>query len=213
MNRNHIFLMFVSSIALLSTTLGDEDPFKTESDHNQDVINRVPSSKYLSDEILGAFKESRLDKGVGEAATIIRVTILRNSKDPIMFVLRFISSEKVNLIVKIIHNDNNNQLMTSTPTILVSEGRLKLLKKVLDVANVENLPTMDWRGEEMLDGSRWIFEMAAGKEVILLERRSPLDYPKLDNRLNLDRLSREKNMVSFVSMLWMLADLRDGELE
>ncbi|MBU4461173.1 MAG: hypothetical protein KJ579_11435, partial [Verrucomicrobia bacterium] len=191
---------------------------------------RLTSRDVLTDEILEAFEEPRLDNGFGEA--VIRITVLRSFHAPIMFIfyprredpgepllyvkrLRRVVDEQFIDHRRVRHEDLDfhNQLKLRV-------GQRDALYTILGQADVGNLPSECWQ-RPGLDGSAWIYEFAAEGGSTLLRRRSPIatkDY--LDSLARMDmldqvdilRLAREMNLTTFAMMIWTLSGLDSEEL-
>jgi hypothetical protein len=203
--------MFLFAIALLPNgAIGEDDPFaeppKTEIDRTGDK----KSDKVLTDRLLKAFEEERLDKGTGKGRPVIRITILRSFHAPLMFKwFPGEDGEESFLVVKKLikkQGEVDFQGLDTNKRVKLTASQETLLKEMFTNSPFQDLPQEDWQSPG-LDGSEWIYESAASDAEILITRVNPVDPVLEGAKIAPKRLSKELQLTSFTMMLWLLSGI------
>lgn len=187
-----------------------KDPFSDSGVKPVDKTKDLGSENFLSEGLLAAFKEKRLEKGIGNTKSLIRITIIRSLHSPLMF--QWFPGES-RLQVKRLNNDSDPfgdsyGELSMNRAVKLTAIQNNLLKSLYSKAPLDILPQAYWQPQG-LDGSTWVYESAvARKGTILVARRSPIDPSKASleyTNIKSDRLAKELQLTSFALMLWMLS--------
>jgi len=169
------------------------------------------SDKFLSDELLKAFEEQRLDDGA--KVRVVRITVLRSFDAPLMFTwFPAPSGQESELEVKrlkVVRGQDGKRTFDGIDfhqRLKLRPSQELLLKEIYQHSPVEDLPQADWSGGG-LDGSNWIYEAAAGDESILIARWSPINPGVEGTEIDRQRLSKELQLTTFSLMLWTLSGI------
>jgi hypothetical protein len=189
------------------------DPFNPEPPKVIDRSKDEGSKLFLRDDLLKAFGEKRLDNGTDKA--VLRITVMRSFHAPLMF--KWFPSEDGKdawLHVKTLKVDSNAdgdrvyKGLDTNKRIKLTTAQRKLLQTTYGQSPMQDLPQPFWQ-PEALDGSRWIYEVAAeGGGSILIARRNPIDPRKacIDfSKIRPERLAKELQLTSFTLLLWALS--------
>lgn len=197
------------------------DPFAYVPPKKADRTKDKGSVEVLSDEILKALGEPRLDKGTGKGGPgIIRITVIRSFHSPVVFKwLPGADGQQPSLQVKRAKMQKRED-GTRIYTGLDIDTRVKLrpfqdhnLKTLFSNANFDGLTQDCWQGPGT-DGSVWIYERAAEDGATLLVRHNPinpdsaLEYSKITKK----QLLQESNLTTFALMIWTLSEIDDEAL-
>jgi len=199
----------VTLLLLTHLVLADsKDPFELVEKAPIDRTNDASSEDFLTDKLLKAFGEKRLDKGTSKRA-VIRITILRGFHAPLLFKW-YPSDESLKpilqikrLAVKRSSNKTVHEKLDLDKRIELKASQEKLLKNIYTHSTIQDLPQNYW-SPATLDGSTWIYEVAAEDSSILITRRNPIRPILEGTKITRKRLSRELNLTTFSLMLWTL---------
>ncbi|WP_411846756.1 hypothetical protein AAFN60_04145 [Roseibacillus persicicus] len=201
----------ILEFALLSNAEETKDPFAYVNPAPVDRTGDQKSDRFVTDSILEAFGEERLDTGTGKGRALIRITVLRSFHAPLMFKWypaevgkdSFLQVKRVKLVV----NDKRERIyqgLDLDQILVLRPSQERLLTSIYSNAPLQSLPQAYWT-PEALDGSRWMYEAAAEDGSIIIVRRNPID-PSLEGvSVEKDRLSHELQLTSFAMMLWTLS--------
>ena len=192
-----------------------EDPFNPEPPKIIDRSKDEGSKSFLDDALLKAFGEKRLDNGADK--DVLRITVMRSFHAPLMF--KWLPSEegkdawlhvKTLKVDRDVDGDRVYKGLDTNKRIKLTVAQRKLLQTTYGHSPMQDLPQPFWQ-PEALDGSRWIYEVAAeGGGSILIARRNPIDPGKacIDfTKIKPERLAKELQLTSFALMLWMLSGI------
>lgn len=201
---------------LISSSLHAEDDNGVFDPPPPIVIDRSKDKEskcFLNDTLLTAFDEKRLDNGTNKP--VLRITILRSFDAPLMFKW-FPSGEGKGAVLhikklKVDRDTDGSQVYKGLDTnkqIKLSEAQERLLKHTYHHSPVDELPQPFWQPDS-LDGSVWIYELAAQKGSILIARQDPIAPNEIFDNLIVDpkRLAREMQLTTFTLMLWALSGI------
>ncbi|BDS05356.1 hypothetical protein NT6N_03960 [Oceaniferula spumae] len=189
----------------------DKDPFSRLDPKPVDRSKDLKSDSFISNGLLAAFREKRLDKGSGNKKSLIRITIRRSFHSTLMF--QWFPGES-RLQVKRLkpHDDPFGDSwgeLDLDRSVKLPEAQQKLLKILYSNAPLEIMPQDFWQPQG-LDGSTWIYESAAEGGSILVARRNPVDPSVVciaDTGIKPGRLSKELQLTSFALMLRTLSGI------
>jgi hypothetical protein len=218
-----IFLTAISLLigALLFGAEKEVDPFAYVPPKKADRTEDKGSVDFISDDILKALKEVRLDKGTGKGGPgIIRITILRSFHSPMVFTW-FPATEKQepSLHVKriMMKTDANGIRVYSgldiNKHIKLRSSQDKNLKTHFGNANFDGLGQDCWQGAG-LDGSIWVYERAAEDGYTLIARNNPINPQSAVDHSTISKkqLLQESNLTIFALMIWTLSDIDDESI-
>lgn len=185
-----------------------DDPFAVERVEPIDRSEDLGSEEFLSDELLAAFDEGRMEVDAGEK---IRLTVLRSFHAPLMFTWypRPLGQESA-LVVKrlrVLRDDDGEvtyQGLDFNQRLVLRPAQGRLLKEALGRSPIYELPQADWM-EPGLDGALWVFEVPDEEGSIVIARHSPLSPMVHIFEVQAERLVREMHLASFGLMLWTLS--------
>ena len=214
----------LSSLLLLGLTLlasaddtsddTSDDPFAVPEPKPVDRSADKKSDGFLSDELLKALDERRLDKGTGKGDGVIRITVLRSFHAPLVFKW-FLSSElgRPSMLhvkrLKYVVNDKGERTYKGLDLhqkLKLRPSQEELLKTIYAHAPLQELPQAYWT-HASLDGSQWIYEAAAKSGSILIARRNPINPLLEGTKIDPKRLSHELRLTAFAMMLWTLSGI------
>jgi len=216
LKMKHLFRL--SAFLLLASQLLAEDPFAVSKENVADRSMDRTSKEFLSDKLLKAFGAKRLDNGTGgdKEHFLIRLTVLRSLDPPLMFTwyIKERGEESSLNIQRLAVTFSDEEGMKYGKVdfnkhIRIKPNQVDLLRSVYHSADISKLPQLDWQ-EAVLDGSRWIYEVAVHDESIILERNNPVNLNEItfeSFKVSLMRKERESNLTSFALMLWLLSGL------
>lgn len=187
-----------------------EDLLLEISSENIDRSRDKGSGKFLSDGILQAFGESRLDSGSPDGRTAIRLIVFRSFEDPLMFkfVLGAEGKEPYLDAKRISKAEDGVFRVTQNRRLLLRPEQESLLLNVYATSPIDDLPQDDWQ-EPGLDGTQWIYEITAKGRHVLLSRSQPMQPHVEGVEITKERLAREMSLTSFALVLWTLAGIDD----
>ena len=216
--------IITSLLLLIGVTVADTEntvsPFAIVPSTKIDRSGDKKSLDFISEDLLNALHERRLDKGVGDNAPgVVRITVLRSFHPPLAF-LWFPSSEgqeswlevkRVRLQIDKEAKHTYNGLDLST-RIKIRPSQTTNLQEYFHGTRITDLPQSCWQPES-LDGSTWIFEFAAEvpDRSILLVRRNPI-YPLgalKGSTISRERLLQESALTTFALLIWTLSGIDD----
>ena len=187
---------------------------------SQDRSMDKKSSVFLPDQLLQAFEEKRLDKGTGgdDSDFWLRLTVVRSFHAPLMFTWRMPSNgEESFLDVKRIQKlDSKSAPVTYKKYDLwtrkrVSAAQGRLLRSLFVDSALMKLPQKDWSLGN-LDGSHWIYEVAASNDSLLVARSSPITAKAEElkaSEVSTERIMQESKLNTLGLMLWLLSEIDD----
>ena len=197
------------------------DPFAEPPPKKVDRSADKKSVDFISDDILNALQERRLDKVGNEASGVVRITALRSFHPPLAF-LWFPAPEGQEswLEVKRVRMQIDKEgRRTYIGLDLNSRIRLRpsqtqnLQDFFFQRTRITDLPQGCWQPES-LDGSTWIFEFPSEvpDRSTLLMRRNPIHPPLAAleaSTISKERLLQESALTSFALMIWTLSGIDD----
>lgn len=211
--KSWIPIVVFSGLAAFSRAAEHSDPFAEPVVVPIDRSGDKRSDKFLSDQLLKAFEESRLDNGVGKGREVIRITVLRSFDAPVMFKwfpapLGQVSELEVKRLKVVVGADGarSYQGMDFHQRLKLRPTQEGLLKEIYEHSPLQELPQTDWTAEG-LDGSDWIYEAAAEKGSIRIARWSPINPVVEGTKIDPKRLSKELQLTTFALMLWTLSGI------
>jgi hypothetical protein len=205
-------------IAFLGVTLisWGEKPIDSFVEPEVVTIDRSGDKKseaFLSEDLLKAFEERRLDKGIGNGRTMIRITVLRSFDAPVVFKWYPAppgqeSELEVKRLKVAVGRDGERiyQGIDFHQRLKLRASQELLLKGIYQHSSLQDLPQKDWVMGG-LDGSKWIYEAAAGDRSILVARWSPIHPTLEETEVDRQRLSKELQLTTFSLMLWALSGI------
>ena len=188
----------------------DSDPFGVIEESEIDRSKDLKSKAFLSDQLLKNFGELRMDEIKGGPHFLIRVTVLRSLSDPLMFKL-FLNEAK--LQVKSLRRKREFPYgeLKLNKEIQLTEAQVKLLRILYWNSPITKLPQKDWQdSSQMLDGSRWVYEVGIAGNSTSIDRSNPVNPPLDTDDVKLTTpacLSKEQQLTSFVLTLWALSGI------
>lgn len=199
---------------------GEERPASAPSSEAPiDHSKKESSQAFLADNMLEAFDEPRLDKGLSEGE-IIRISVYRSFHPPLMFLWApGRDGSPPTLKVKRIAFETYSPIPGSKPLrtwpkfekeITLDPTQDKLLRSLYSSSPIEGLPQACWT-PSILDGSEWIFEHATSKDYTIISRRNPINPPLEPSAISTERLAAEMKLARFGVAVWVLAGI-DEEL-
>jgi hypothetical protein len=206
------------AIMLASLAVRAENIPNSGNDGSDDRSMDKNSSAYLSDSLLDAFDEKRLDKGTGgdDSDFWLRLTVIRSFHAPLMFTWRMHPNGGESFLdVKRVQKQNSKAAPISykkhdlwtRKRVSATQGRL--LKSLFDASALMELPRKDW-SLGSLDGSQWIYEVAASNDARLVVRSSPITA-KADEfealKVPTARIMQESKLNALGLMLWLLSEV------
>ena len=205
-----ILLLGLMGISLAQDSV---DPFAEPAVVPIDRSADKKSDKFLSDDLLNAFEERRLDDGVGKGREVIRITVIRSFHAPVMFKwFPAPPGQESELEVKRLKvaigadGERSYQGIDFHQRLKLRPSQEGLLKEIYQHSPLQDLPQVDWTGKG-LDGSDWIYEAAAGEGSVLIARWSPIDPVLEGQKIDRKRLSKELQLTTFSLMLWTLSGI------
>lgn len=190
------------------------DPFAAPAVAPIDRSGDKRSDKFLSDELLKAFEERRLDDGAKDRE-VIRITVLRSFDAPLMF--KWFpappgqESELEVKRLKVVRREDGSRTfdgMDFQKRLKLRASQELLLKEIYRHSPLQDLPQADWAGDG-LDGSDWIYEASAEDRSTLIARWSPINPVLKGTGIDRQRLSKELQLTTFSLMLWVLSGIDD----
>ena len=200
-------------LSMLVSAQDKADPFAAPEPKLIDRSSDKKSDKFLSDKLLEALDERRLDEGMGTGSAVIRITILRSFHAPL--VLKWFPAEPNKeswLHVKRLKwevndkGERNYLGLDLNKKIKLRPSQEKLLKTIYAHSSLQELPQAYWT-PEALDGSQWIYEAAAKDGSILIARRNPINPTLNGTKIQTQRLLHELQLTTFALMLWTLSEI------
>ena len=195
-----------------STLVGQDDPFAIVEKEPIDRKGDKKSTDVIDDKLLTAFGEKRLDKGTGKDRAVIRIIVTRSFHAPLLF--KWYPADDT--LKPLLHVKRLKVKRTETETIYegldldkrieLKTSQENLLKNIYRHSPIDELPQDYWT-PAALDGSGWIYEVAAGDSSILLTRRNPIKPFLEGTKISPARLSLELQLTTFSLMLWTLSDI------
>jgi len=199
-----------------------KDPYSAEAVAEVDRSKDRKSPEYISDEVLKALGEPRLDKGTGkDDLNVVRITVLRSFHAPLAFIWRMTPDGDTLVVkrakMKTVDGERVYEELDIDKSISLSKGQVKLMKEFLGKVDFHLLPQISEQeemGYETMDGSRWVYETAAAKESILFSKRNPLVFfpPSELPPAAQGRLKSEVQLNQFAVMLWTMAGIDDADV-
>lgn len=188
----------------------DSDPFAVIEEPEIDRSKDLKSKAFLSDQLLKNFGELRMDENGGEPQFLIRVTILRSLSDPLIFKL-FLNEAKLQVKSLRRKKDFPYGELKLNREIKLTEAQVKLLRILYWNAPITKLQQKDWQdSSQMLDGSRWVYEVGIAGNSTTIDRSNPVNPPLDTDDVKLTTpacLSKEQQLTSFVLTLWALSGI------
>lgn len=214
-----VVFSIVMGTLLLSAEKKD-DPFQPPSQVEVDRGNDQTSSAFLTDDLLKATGEPRLDKGSGKGGPgLIRITILRSFNAPLVFTWFPEGREQEPSLqvkrVKVETDDIGNRAyagMDVNTRVILRPPQNENLKTLFQKADFDGLPQDCWQTGS-LDGSLWIYERAAEDGWTLIVRHNPID-PQVEEQSPVSKrqLVKESNLTTFALMIWTLSGLDESSI-
>ena len=200
------------------TTLAQEtpDPFAGPDKLGPKPIDRTSdkkSSAYLTDELLKALGEERLDGGKKRGSPVLRITVLRSFHAPLIF--KWYPGEPLGESslhvkrLKMVIDEKGEQAYAGldfNQQLRLRPAQNRLLWTIYNETGFSLLPQLCFTAKEVLDGSEWIYEEADKDGSILLSRRNPVHLPlDKEKEVVVDRLACEMRLTTLAMMLWTLS--------
>jgi hypothetical protein len=211
--RSRIVIIAFLGVTLLSGAEKSSDPFAQPVVVSIDRSGDKKSEEFLSEDLLKAFEERRLDKGTGKGREVIRITVLRSFDAPVVFKwFPAPPGQESELEVKRLKvavgkdGERSYQGIDFHQRLKLRASQELLFKEIYQHSPLQDLPQKDWVMEG-LDGSEWIYEAAAGDGSILIARRNPVTPILEGTEVDRQRLSKELQLTTFSLMLWTLSGI------
>lgn len=186
------------------------DPFAVVEELAIDRSKDLSSKAFLSDQLLKNFGELRMDEIKGGPHFLIRVTVLRSLSDPLMFKL-FLNESKLQIKSLRRKREFPYGELKLNKEIQLTEAQVKFLRSLYWNSPITKLPQKDWQdSSQMLDGSRWVYEVGIAGSSTTIERSNPVNPPLEADDVKLTTpasLSKEQQLTSFVLTLWVLSGI------
>ena len=209
--------LFLCGINFASGEYG-EDPFAYVPPKKVDRTGDRKSPAFITEDILRALQERRLDNGVGKKALgRIRITVLRSFHAPLVFLWfpapegheSWLQTKRAQMQI----DEDGKRTYTGldlNSRIRLRPGQTRILQGFFEDTSIADLPQSCWQ-PEALDGSTWIFEFASEEDdrSTLLVRRNPI-YPLSaleGSTISKERLLQESALTTFALMIWTLSGI------